>query len=222
MNPDDGVAGETLRGLKQSDPPVWVNGAVVGSGFSSSWNVNGQGGGSEQMTLIDPTSSQKIYLVNGCLASGQDNLVTWNVNGITSGSVNVQGAGYPKQMVCVDPTTGHTYLIVNGCLAGDAPAGGRKLAAARSSDAAIPDFTASMVAMLGGKSGGRKMLGFGDFGFFDRFGSSAAAVAAATSSGEDFFGGSSAAAAAAATSSGGGFFDGSSAAAAAASAAGGR
>jgi hypothetical protein len=103
---------------------VWVNGAVVGSGFSSSWNVNGQGGGSEQMTLIDPTSSQKIYLVNGCLASGQDNLVTWNVNGITSGSVNVQGAGYPKQMVCVDPTTGHTYLIVNGCLAGDAPAGG--------------------------------------------------------------------------------------------------
>lgn len=97
---------------------------MVGSGFSSSWNVNGQGGGSEQMTLIDPTSSQKIYLVNGCLGSGQDNLVTWNVNGITSGSVNVQGAGYPKQMVCVGPTTGHKYLLVNGCLAGDAPAGG--------------------------------------------------------------------------------------------------
>lgn len=66
----------------------------------------------------------------------------------------------------------------------------------------LPGCTAGMEAMSGGKSGGRKMLGFGDFGFFDRFGSSAAAAAAASSSDNGFFDGSSAAAAAAAAMGG--------------------
>ena len=97
----------------QADPAVWVNTAVGGIG----------NGGSKQLTLVEATSGQTVYLVDGCLAGGKDKTVVWNVNGITSGSIDIHGAGDPKQLVVVDSSTGHKYLLINGCLAGDAPAG---------------------------------------------------------------------------------------------------
>ncbi len=63
----------------QMDPAQWVSSATGGNAngvFSSSWNIDGHGGGtvgsfgpggSKEITLVDSATGQKVVLVNGCL-----------------------------------------------------------------------------------------------------------------------------------------------------------
>ncbi len=83
-----------------------MNNALGGTGngvFSSSWDINGNGGGaigtfgpgsSNQMTLIDSATGQKVILVNGCLVNTADS----------------------NEMTLIDSATGQKVILVNGCL----------------------------------------------------------------------------------------------------------